>query len=138
MSVGMNWEAIGVVAAVVGAIAVVISWGYLAIQVRSNTHTLKASPSLDSTHSRAATNELLVSAIAAESGFQTSGNSRLVDITAKFYRDWARGIVALPMGREWWNGEQKSSICSPEFASIISNSPEADVTIRPAGLRDAR
>jgi hypothetical protein len=182
----MNWESIGVIAEVVGAIAVVISLGYLAIQVRSNTRALKASSSFDATHSWAATNELLVSAIAAESDFQTSGNSRLVDISAKFYnpetkpgdmtdtetvlmsmihrvlfqklegqyyqfkhgyaepqiwvarRDWARGILALPMGREWWNEEQKSSIYSSEFASIISNSLEADVTVKLAGLRDSQ
>jgi len=182
----MNWEAIGVIAEVVGAVAVVISLGYLAIQVRSNTRALKASSSFDSTHSWAATNELLVNAIAGESDFQTSGNSRLVDTSAKFYnpkakpgdmtdaeivfmsmvhrvlfqklegqyyqfkhgyaepqiwiarRDWARGILTLPMGREWWNEELKSSIYSPEFASIISNSPEAEVTVKLAGLRDSQ
>ncbi|MHC4783454.1 MAG: hypothetical protein ACYTE0_10485, partial [Planctomycetota bacterium] len=53
-------------------------------------------------------------------------------------RDWARGILALPMGREWWNEEQKSSIYSSEFASIISNSLEADVTVKLAGLRDSQ
>lgn len=81
----MNWEAIGVIAELVGAVAVVISLGYLAIQVRSNTRALKASSSFDSTHSWAATNELLVSAITGDSNFQTGGNSRLVDISAKFY-----------------------------------------------------
>lgn len=53
-------------------------------------------------------------------------------------RDWARGILTLPMGHEWWNEELKSSIYSPEFASIISNSPEADVTVKFAGLRDSQ
>lgn len=182
----MNWEAIGVIAEVVGAVAVVISLGYLAIQVRSNTRALKASSSFDTTHSWATTNEALVSAIAGESDFQTNGNSKLVEISAKFYnpetkpgemndteivlmsmihrilfqklegqyyqfkhgyaepqiwiarRDWARGILALPMGREWWNDELQSSIYSPEFVSIISNSPEADVTIKLAGLRDSK
>lgn len=181
----MNWEEIGVIAEVVGAVAVVISLGYLAIQVRSNTRALKASSSFDSTHSWATTNEVLVSAIAGESDFQTNSNSRLVEISAKFYnpetkpgdmndsesvlmsmihrvlfqklegqyyqfkhgyaeqqiwiarRDWARGILALPMGREWWNEELKSSIYSQEFASIISNSPETDVTVKLAGLRDS-
>ena len=37
----MNWEAIGAVGETVGAIAVIISLVYLALQVRSGTRALK-------------------------------------------------------------------------------------------------
>ena len=52
----MNWEAIGVIAEVVGAVAVIVSLVYLAIQVSSNTRALRATASFDTTHSWATTN----------------------------------------------------------------------------------
>jgi hypothetical protein len=39
----MNWEAIGAIGEIVGAIAVVITVGYLAVQIRQNTRTVRAS-----------------------------------------------------------------------------------------------
>lgn len=179
----MNWEAIGVIAEVVGAIAVIISLIYLAIQVRSNTRSLKASSSFDSTHSWATLNEVLVAAIVGESEFQAGGHSRLIDVAAKFYNPktrrgemdstelvlmsmlhralfqklegqyyhfkhgyveaqlwaarlgWARGVLALPMVRDWWDDELKSSVFSAEFASVISESPESNVDVKLAGMR---
>ncbi len=47
----MNWEAIGAVGEIVGAIAVVITLVYLAAQIRSNTRTTKANASFQATHS---------------------------------------------------------------------------------------
>ena len=38
----MNWEAIGAIGEVVGAAAVVVTLGYLAVQIRANTAALKA------------------------------------------------------------------------------------------------
>ncbi len=38
----MNWDAIGATAEALGAIAVVVTLGYLAIQVKQNTSALKA------------------------------------------------------------------------------------------------
>ena len=38
----MNWEAVGAIGEVVGAVAVVITLAYLAIQIRQNTATQKA------------------------------------------------------------------------------------------------
>ncbi len=57
----MNWEAIGAVAEIVGAIAVVVSILYLAFQVNSNTRAMKATASYDAAHSWATTNENAVS-----------------------------------------------------------------------------
>ena len=34
----MNWEAIGAIGEVLGAAAVVVTLGYLAVQIRQNTH----------------------------------------------------------------------------------------------------
>jgi hypothetical protein len=38
----MNWEAIGAVGEIVGAIAVVVTIGYLAVQIRQNTRSVRA------------------------------------------------------------------------------------------------
>ena len=43
----MNWDAMGAVGEVVGALAVVISIVYLAIQIRQNTQTTKLSVEID-------------------------------------------------------------------------------------------
>jgi hypothetical protein len=37
----MNWEALGAIGEIVGAVAVVVTLGYLAVQIRQNTRTLK-------------------------------------------------------------------------------------------------
>ena len=39
----MNWEALGAVGEIVGAIAVVVTLGFLAVQIRQNSRTVKAS-----------------------------------------------------------------------------------------------
>ncbi len=38
----MNWEAIGAIAEAVGALAVVVTLGYLAVQMRQNTRSVRA------------------------------------------------------------------------------------------------
>ncbi len=54
----MNWDAIGVVSEVVGAIAVVVSIIYLAVQISSNTKTMRANAGFEATHSWANSNEI--------------------------------------------------------------------------------
>jgi hypothetical protein len=39
----MNWEALGAIGEVVGAIAVVLTLGYLAVQIRQNTKSVRSS-----------------------------------------------------------------------------------------------
>lgn len=56
----MNWEAIGALGEIVGALAVVISIVYLSTQIRSNTRATKASAGFEAAHSWASTNEWLV------------------------------------------------------------------------------
>ncbi len=46
----MNWEAIGTISEVIGASAVVITLGYLAIQMRQNTRAIKATSFMESQH----------------------------------------------------------------------------------------
>ena len=53
----MNWDAIGAIGEILGAVAVVISIGYLSVQIRSNTRAMKASGGFDATHSWADINQ---------------------------------------------------------------------------------
>ena len=39
----MNWEALGAIGEIVGAVAVVLTLGYLALQIRQNTPSVRAS-----------------------------------------------------------------------------------------------
>ena len=57
----MNWDALGSIANSVGAIAVVGSIFYLAIQVRMNTKAVSATASFDAAHSWAEFNESALS-----------------------------------------------------------------------------
>jgi hypothetical protein len=178
----MNWEAIGVTAEVVGAIAVVVSLVYLAVQVRSNTRALRASSSFETAHSWASLNEQIVSMLAGDSQFQSGDESRLVRASALFYgantkseeltetervimsylhralfqklegqyflyelgylddaiwcarRDWARGIIELPMIKNWWDGEVQASVYSREFVATISDSKLTSAKVGISGL----
>lgn len=38
----MNWDAVGAIAELVGALGVLVTLGYLAIQIRDNTHSLQS------------------------------------------------------------------------------------------------
>jgi hypothetical protein len=39
---GMNWEALGAIGEIVGAVAVILTFDYLAVQVRQNTRAIRA------------------------------------------------------------------------------------------------
>ena len=56
----MDWEAIGAVGEIIGAIAVVVSIVYLSTQIRSNTRATKASAGFEAAHSWASTNEVVL------------------------------------------------------------------------------
>lgn len=56
----MNWDAIGAAGEILGALAVVISIGYLSIQIRSNTRATRASAGFDAMHSWADSNQWVV------------------------------------------------------------------------------
>ena len=43
----MNWDAIGAIGEILGALAVVLTLGYLAIQVKQNTHSMKVAAKLE-------------------------------------------------------------------------------------------
>ena len=62
----MDWDAIGAMGEVVAAIAVVVSIGYLAIQIRANTSAMKASASFDATHSWAEHNSAVLGPLSDE------------------------------------------------------------------------
>ena len=81
----MNWDAMGAFAEVVGAIGVIVSLVYLAIQVKSNTRALKANASFETTHSWATFNEMVIGSLIGDPAFQAGEDCRVVDITARFY-----------------------------------------------------
>ena len=45
----MNWEALGAIGEIVGAVAVILTLGYLAVQIRQNTRAIRASAHQDTT-----------------------------------------------------------------------------------------
>ena len=180
----MNWDALGAFAEVVGAVGVVVSLVYLAIQVRSNTRALKAGASFETTHSWATFNEMVVSSMIGDPAYQAGEECRVVEITTKFYdpnaqsedishtdmvlvsmmhralfqklegqyyqfkhgylepqiwvarRNWARGILELPLGRAWWEQEVLASIYSDEFVAVLSDAPVSSAKVKLPGTED--
>jgi hypothetical protein len=57
----MDWDAIGAIGEIIGALAVVLSIAYLAIQVNTNTRAIRSEAGFAATHSWAETNEKLFS-----------------------------------------------------------------------------
>ena len=55
----MNWDALGAIAELLGAVGVILSVIYLAIQIRSNTSALKTNANWDTHHSFAEVNDYL-------------------------------------------------------------------------------
>ena len=45
----MNWEALGAIGEIVGAVAVVLTLGYLAVQIRQNTRAIRAAAHQETT-----------------------------------------------------------------------------------------
>ena len=43
----MNWDAIGAIGEILGALAVVLTLGYLAIQVKQNSHGMRVAAKLE-------------------------------------------------------------------------------------------
>lgn len=57
----MNWDAIGAIGEVVGAAGMIITLGYLAVQIRQNTASLRAAAVQALTEASASFNDLLAS-----------------------------------------------------------------------------
>ncbi len=55
----MNWDAIGAIGEITGAVAVVVSFLFLSMQIRSSTRTERASANFQATHSWAEINDLV-------------------------------------------------------------------------------
>ena len=53
----MGWDAIGAIGEIIGALAVVLSIAYLAVQVNTNTRAIRAEAGFAATHSWAEANE---------------------------------------------------------------------------------
>jgi len=150
----MNWEAIGAIGEVVGAFGVILTLGYLAIQIRQNTRSLKSASYQSAINSMSevagsAYNDEDVSRIIHESlrGKEVSDLdqyrfetflTRLFRNFENFYYQHEAGV----MEDHLWNGmknsmlgyyrlapvrswwESRKEIYSVQFASFLKNEPE--------------
>jgi hypothetical protein len=51
-------------------------------------------------------------------------------------RDWARGILELPLGRAWWEQEVLAAIFSREFIAVISDAAAPSAKVKLAGFEE--
>jgi hypothetical protein len=51
-------------------------------------------------------------------------------------RDWARGVLELPLGRAWWEQEVLAAIFSHEFVSVISDAAAPSAKVKLAGFEE--
>ena len=51
-------------------------------------------------------------------------------------RDWARGVLELPLGRAWWEQEVLAAIFSREFISVISDAAAPSAKVKLAGFEE--
>ena len=56
----MNWEVVGALGELIGAVAVVLSLAYLSVQIRSNTRATRGSAGFNATHAIAEANERIL------------------------------------------------------------------------------
>ena len=96
----MNWDQIGTIAEVVGAIAVVVSLVYLAVQTRDNTRVMRSRATWDAQQSFVEVNETL-----GDGGFVSdllyktlTEPDQLSDkekyLVQRFYRSWFQRMEA--------------------------------------------
>ena len=127
----MNWDLVGVFAEVVGALAVVISLVYLAVQTRDNTRVMRSRATWDAQQSFVEVNEVL-----GDGGFVSdllyktlSEPEQLSDkekyLVQRFYRGWFQRLEAQfalyqsgILDEEVWNLRRG-------YAKAIFNSPIA-------------
>ena len=145
----MNWEAIGTVSEIVGALAVVITLAYLAVQIRQNNDLLRSESrqalvSNDVTSLRAGMELAYVfskfvsgSALSAEEQFKLSlmfaldlrnrefeyfqyKNGLLDEETWLAYRHVILINHSSELGKKWWD-EVGRGIVDPKFAQLIDD-----------------
>ncbi len=117
----MNWEAIGAIGEILGAVGVILTVGYLALQVRQNTKIVRSASYLDvatqvkdifmsvSTNKELA--DLITQALMGSEVLDRSGTMRvnnyflsLLGIFESSYQAFQEGIVSV----EHWEGIEKS------------------------------
>ncbi len=150
----MNWEAIGAIGEVVGAFGVILTLGYLAIQIRQNTRSLKSASYQGAINSMSevagsAYEDEDVSRIIYESlrGKEVSDldRYRFENFLTRMFRNFENYYYqheAGVMEDHLWNGmknsmlgyyrlapvrswwESRKEIYSVQFASFLKNEPE--------------
>ena len=159
----MNWDAIGAVGEILGAIAVFVSLIYLAIQIKSNTKEMKTRSVWDAHHTFAGVNDYLaqggqISEIVIKSmdpatsssdfstveNFQihTFARSMFQRLEAQYFlykagtlepeiwenrKLFNRGLLDLPVYRDWWELEVNNAQYTQEFIDEINNANRGQV-----------
>ena len=113
----MNWDAIGVIGEVFGAIAVIVTLVYLAGQLRQNTRALQAA-SMDSTtqtsndiretiYSDPAVTKIYLDGLADPDSFEALDRERFrLLLTNAFWAMWNTYAQSELSGRESWSSQR--------------------------------
>jgi hypothetical protein len=92
----MNWEALGAIGEIVGAIAVVLTLGYLAVQIRQNTRALKLG-SVQTVHENYQARMRMTAENESLARIMRTGIIRLNDLTkeeqTRFNAMWAISVL---------------------------------------------
>jgi hypothetical protein len=123
----MNWEALGAIGEIVGAIAVVLTLGYLALQIRQNTRLLRATALSATADAYLSFNRLLGSDPASAYVFQV-GLEDFPSLSEAEQRQFlnllrATALLTLPHVRAWW--EARKDIFTPQFALALEQAPRS-------------
>jgi hypothetical protein len=120
----MNWEAIGATAEAIGALGVIVSLLYLAVQIRQNTASVKAG-SYDSWLSQTASlSEILLSnetlgrvwarGLSKPKGLDPTDRERFDALTTRFFRavefahsKVASGLMDADLFDVWWQDQRR-------------------------------
>ena len=143
----MEWDAVGALAELMGAVAVLITVGYLAVQIRQNTRALKTSAlsSLRDLHLLTENNDQYNVLITKSLGKEELTPDERILMVERFYTimkgfevlwlqqqvgsvshdqfdqhlDLARWALSVPASRRMWT--QLASVFSPGFQDIIAS-----------------
>ena len=111
----MNWEALGAIGEIVGAVAVVLTLGYLAVQIRQNTRSVRTATYQSTVTS---TGELMMAVardvqlsriwrigIQGQSGFDEDERTQFNFLMTQLFDQWENMFILhreSVIGDSWW------------------------------------
>ena len=117
----MNWEAIGAIGEVVGAAGVIITLGYLAIQIRQNTASHRASTYQAMTEASASFNDLLASNADLARILLTGANDLRSLAPEERYRFGFALLAVLRRGENIWRQTRQNVLSNEDWKGISYN-----------------